>query len=797
MDLLQGLPVAEPWSLTAGNIGRGSVQAAIGLYSLAALAWLLPKRSELLDKVAGSSFFLGSLGLIAAIITLGTLFLRNQFQYQYIFNHSDADIPVYYKVAAIWTAQQGSFLLWGVSSAIFGLLSLKGTGDYRRWYGFAYAIFLASISGILAYESPFNIMKDVMQDGKVFVPPIGDGMTPSLQNYWVVVHPPVIFLGFGALTVPFAYAVAAMLSGDVKSWAKQVRPWSLATLAILGLGLCMGGLWAYETQGWGGFWAWDPVENVSLVPWLLVATLTHGLIVQAAKGKWIASNLLLSGLPFISFVYGTFLTRSGLLDKVSVHSFASMDKSALVILRTFLAILAAAFAVLFVARGLKLAKAAEAATPMKESASGIDRESTYRFGMLLLSMLAVVVALGMSWPVITAVRGGQGARVEEFLYHLVVVWFFIPLMVMMAVAPFLGWKPSSLKEVWARVGNQLVFSVGLTGFVFVGLQNDEWGVVGLGGKMLHGPLNSKLPLLPVMALLIFLCVFVALTGSWRAIELGRKAGLSLGGFVAHFGLAMLLGGLILSRGFERKQQEMIQEGSPVQMLGYQVAFTGIKAKDLFDRDGQATFTMTDAKGGVTKVTPGLYYYEQGQELKSQVWPFVVVKPTHDIYFALHSPITDVWEKPISIKPGETKTADGVKLTYVGQSRTGQPGMSGTKFISEMQIEVQETATKFGKYTIRPYLELGADGVKPSITPVGTQFFAVLGRMDASDRSVELRLLFQRPLYPVELFIKPMTLLVWFGTGILTLGGLMSAFARRSRRKRAPVAEATDVVPQGI
>jgi len=124
-------------------------------------------------------------------------------------------------------------------------------------------------------------------------------------------------------------------------------------------------------------------------------------------------------------------------------------------------------------------------------------------------------------------------------------------------------------------------------------------------------------------------------------------------------------------------------------------------------------------------------------------------------------------------------------------------MSGTKFISEMQIEVQETATKFGKYTIRPYLELGADGVKPSITPVGTQFFAVLGRMDASDRSVELRLLFQRPLYPVELFIKPMTLLVWFGTGILTLGGLMSAFARRSRRKRAPVAEATDVVPQGI
>ena len=164
-------------------------------------------------------------------------------------------------------------------------------------------------------------------------------MTPALQNYWVAIHPPTIFSGFGLLIVPFALGVAGLFRRDLVGWASAARPFVLWGVAILGLGISMGGLWAYETQGWGGFWAWDPVENVSLVPWLFLVALSHGLIVQARTSRGLFMTALLAGVPFLSFVYGTFLTRSGLLDKVSNHSFASMDGSALQVLRGMLAAL--------------------------------------------------------------------------------------------------------------------------------------------------------------------------------------------------------------------------------------------------------------------------------------------------------------------------------------------------------------------------------------------------------------------------------------------------------------------------
>jgi cytochrome c-type biogenesis protein CcmF len=724
--------------------------------------------------------------LFVAITSLGWLLVNDQFQYQYVWSHGASEIDLRYKIASIWTAQEGSFLLWACTSALFALLSLNGTGPFQRWFTVAYSAFLASLAGILAYESPFKIIPDVIQKGQVFVPPSGSGMTPSLQNYWVVIHPPTIFLGFGSLTIAFAYAVAALIAREPHDWVARLRPWVLVSTSILGLGLCMGGLWAYETQGWGGFWAWDPVENVSFVPWLFNVVLLHGLLVQGIRKKWAATNLFLAGVPFIAFVYGTFLTRSGLLDKVSVHSFASMDKSALNILRTFLIVVCLGFVGLWIARSRKI-------DPQAPSENVFDRESIYRSAMMLLAMLSTVIAVGMSWPVITALRGGEGARVEEWLYHQVVVWFFLPLMVLMAIAPFVRWRNETPATLATKMNPLLGITIGVTGVALMAIRFSSWGTG--SNDLINGPFGAKLPAVPLLALLLMVCVFVLVANIARLRELKNASAISKGGFIAHIGVAVILGGLILSRGLERKDQQFVQAGSPTKILDYTVTFKNMTKTDLADRDNKALFDVVGENDAFI-ARPGIYYYQQasesGMETKPQVWPHVERSLTHDVYFSLHAPILDVWEKALVLKKGQTKVQDGVSVTYVEPTMQGQPGQPGTRFGAKIVVRTLDESKHEQTYNVSPYMELQEGGVQPSLTPVGDDFFAVIESMNAADRSVSFKLMFQRPLYPVEIFIKPLTSLVWFGTGIIFIGGLMSAMARRSRRVEESEIEPTTI-----
>jgi cytochrome c-type biogenesis protein CcmF len=755
-----------------GEIGAKSIWFAIAALLLAILFYVIAGSNPRRMAIANALFVIGCGTFFVPFAAILTLFIRDQFQFQYVFNHGDTITELKYKIAGVWTAQEGSFLLWAVCTSLFGLLTLRGSGVYRRAYASTFAVVLCILGGILAFESPFGLLKDVVQNGEVLIPPRGNGMVPSLQNYWVVIHPPVIFLGFGALTIFFAYGVAALIHQDAKQWIALARPWGLAILGVLGLGICMGGLWAYETQGWGGFWAWDPVENVSLVPWLFLVILVHGFIVQTARGKWAIGNLWLSGLPFISFVYGTFLTRSGLLDKVSVHSFASMNGTALQILRIALITLTVAFVGLAIWRAKTVAMAT--VEPQAEE-SGVTRESGYRFGMLLFLLLGAVIALGMSWPVITALQGGQGSRVEEWLYHQVVVWFFIPIMFAMAAVPFISWRGMGWKALLNRIANCLSLAIGATGFLYIGMMDTPWGVRAHAGTTVRNPFGGTWPMVPVVGILVALCFFVAITAGWRAIELSRKWGMTVGGFVAHVGFALLLGGLIISRGFEMKQQVFVQSGAPANALDYIVTFKELKGKDLFDRDAKAVFELEDPKGEKITVEPGLYYYNQNEEVKPQVWPYVKNSPTHDVYFALFPPVTDVWEVPQTFRVKEKREIDGITVEYLEPTTEGEPGTAGAKFGAKMRI-----TTRTGTYDVNPKMELTEGGIQPVLTAVGTEFFAVLGRMDAGTRNVDLKLLFQKPLYPVEVYYKPLTILVWVGTGILTIGGLMAAFGRRRR-----------------
>gem|GEM_PF-353707 len=916
-DPLAGFPQAQSWSLQLGQAGKAAIFAAIALFLISAVAWLLQSRKPGLSKLGTATFALGSVSLFTAMGCLVTLFARNQFQYQYVFERADVHTDLKYKIAGVWAGQQGSFLLWACSSAVFGLLALRSSGEYRRWFTIVFATFLAALAGILAYETPFNLIKEVVRDGKVFIPPTGNGLMPSLQNYWVVIHPPTIFLGFGALTVMFAYAVAAMASGNVKDWAKQVRPWSLSALAILGLGVCMGGFWAYETLGWGGFWKWDPVENVSFVPWLILAAFVHGLIVQINRGRWHGANLLLGAFPFMAFVYGTFLTRSGWLSDFSVHSFAKMDGSALNILLGFMGATILGFFGLYFARGRKLARAADSPRPLAE---GVNRESLYGLGVLLLSLFSITIAIGMSWPVISGLGGRTAGTVDEPVYHKVIGWFFVPIMILVAVAPYASWRNMTGKELFNRTVALLSVSAGLTGLMLIALRLPQWGISDLYGQTIpmflgfrmslviwvailllicnfaavantwriveqvkgSGPVllglgttlvsvgllwpvlaglgvepvagkvapwyllpvmlvaalapifawralprsgllarsavllaaglavsvglllprtgqagaefvrifaGVQVGLLPVVAIQLFLCTVAVMGNGWRLVEMGKRFTESTGGFVSHFGLAVLMAGLIVSRGFEHSERIFLRPDRPTSALGYTVNYREMTDPNLRSREGKVLFDITAPDGGKFTARPGLFYMPRPEaEDEPFVWPHIQRGVMHDFYFTLGAPIIDVWKEPVTFMPGESKTVNGITVKYLGQKMTGQPGMGGTKIGARLRVEVEGMV-----HHVMPEMEIGGS---PTLPQINDDLRVVMTGMDAATKSVTVRMLFSTPIYPIEVFTKPLTGMVWGGTGILTLGGLIAAYSRR-RRKSSYVPPSADPVEEPL
>ena len=776
------LSSAPQWGLTTGAAGRVFIIAGAVAFLISLIGAFLKR-----DRLSNWMFVIGSLTLFGAFACLASLFVGNQYEFKYIYEHGDVANELKYKIASVWSGQQGSFLLWAVTSAIFGLLTFSSAGIYRRWYVAIYAVFLGSLCGILAYETPFGFLDGVLHQGRIIVPTTGAGLAPSLQNYWVVIHPPTIFLGFGSLTVMFCYAVSAMLTGNLLDWARLVRPWALVSVAVLGLGICMGGMWAYETLGWGGFWAWDPVENTSFVPWLMVVGLLHALIVQTTKGRWLASTLLLGGLPFITFVYGTFLTRSGYLQNASLHSFAEMQRSALWILLALLVVSVFGFMGLWIARGVMGAKS-DGAAP------AYGREWFYKIGVYLITMLGAAVAIGMSIPFFMAIAKRDSKVVQEPLYHLVVSWFFLPIIFLVAIVPFVSWQ-SLGKNFWPRVRDVFCVTIGLTGVGFflcklprIGMPLDPTAMVGL-------PFKGHMPLVPWMLLLMFLCIFALVGNIWRIAEMSKRAKVfSFGGFVAHIGVAVLMGGLIISRGFERSEQVVAQPGEPVSAFGYTLIPGHWQGLTEGDKNGKLPVEISNADGLRLTALPGLYWLptmnESTGQPNSMRWPFIDHSFSHDLYLSLGDPIMTVYPGSKKFEKGQTDTNKMFKLTYNGFEMHGKPGQMGTRFEANVDLTFDGQV-----YHPKPGLTMTANGLQEELADAGPDFYVTMSTIEAGTGAANLQVYFRQPIYPMELFYKPLTSLVWIGAGILTLGGLMAAFYRRPKSK-APNADEEEMSAVG-
>lgn len=331
--------------LIPGNLGQFLIVLSFVCSLLASFAYFKATHAAVEDKkgwlrLARWGFILDAFAVFAIFGLLFFLFYSHRYEYFYVYKNSSNSLEFKYIFSAIWSASEGSFLLWTFWHAVLGLILIRTSGKWEApvmmTVSLAQWALAAMMLGLYFFDlkigsSPFALFRNQMPELPLFanenyISRLTDGndLSPLLQNYWMVIHPPVLFLGFALLIVPFAYSLAGLFTREYGDWVKPALPWSLIAGGVLGLGIMMGGAWAYESLNFGGYWAWDPVENASLVPWMTLVAGIHTLLIYKHTGRSLRTTHLFFIITYFLIIYSTFLTRSGILGDTSVHSFADL-----------------------------------------------------------------------------------------------------------------------------------------------------------------------------------------------------------------------------------------------------------------------------------------------------------------------------------------------------------------------------------------------------------------------------------------------------------------------------------------
>src|SRR3989475_4961047 len=425
--------------------------AQLGQFALA-LAWVVTAYSivaSLLgirlkhDKLiaSGRNAALGTFACITtAIVCLGYLFAVSDFSIKYIASHSNRDLPMYFKVSSIWGGQEGSLLFWGWLLTLYSaLVIIQNWRKHSAMMPYVVAVLMATsfffTSMHLFIVNPFNqtVFLQANASPLPFVPRDGNGLNPLLQDAYMVIHPPMLYLGFVGFAVPFAFAMAAMITEQLgDTWIRTTRRWTMVAWMFLSIGILLGGKWAYHELGWGGFWAWDPVENASLMPWLIGTAFLHSVMVQEKKGMLKVWNVVLVIMAYIMAIFGTFLTRSGVVN--SVHAFAQSSIGGY--FAAFLVIALSASLYLLFDR-LPYLKSEN------QMESIVSRESSFMFNNLILLAACFAVFWGTMFPVISEAVNGSKITVGPPFFNKVNVPIAIFLMFLTGVGPLLAWRRAS------------------------------------------------------------------------------------------------------------------------------------------------------------------------------------------------------------------------------------------------------------------------------------------------------------------------------------------------------------------
>lgn len=530
-----------------------ALSLAIGMLVAIFALWGAEKNHIQLMSLARPMTYGLFISLTVAFVALFYLFAVNDFSVQYIVNNSNTNLPLHYRLSAVWGSHEGSLLLW------IWLLTLWGAAvawfskqlpqeAVARVLGIMGIISIGFLIFVLFTSNPFDrTFPDFPVDGKE--------LNPLLQDVGLIFHPPLLYMGYVGFSVAFAFAIASLMTGKLDTaWARWSRPWTMAAWVFLTLGIVLGSWWAYYELGWGGWWFWDPVENASLMPWIAGTALLHSLAVTEKRGSFKAWTVLLAILAFSLCLLGTFLVRSGIL--VSVHAFASDPTRGLYIL-AYLVVVIGGSLVLYAYKGSQIRS--------RENAERYSRETALLLNNILLMSALSVVLLGTLLPLVHKQLGLGTISVGAPFFDQMFLIIMVPFSLLLGVGPLIKWRRDEFSAIRKPVILSLIVML-VAGFALPYLLQDQLTVSAVLGTM--------------MAVFIVLLSVYELqqrathrSAFWSGLtKLSRS---HWGMVLAHLGVAMSVWGIAFSQNYSIERDVRMNVGDSVQIADYQFTFQGI------------------------------------------------------------------------------------------------------------------------------------------------------------------------------------------------------------------------------
>jgi cytochrome c-type biogenesis protein CcmF len=577
------------------DLGRAALYVALGLALYAVLAGTLAaraKRRRLADSAGNALVAAFGATAVASTVLLSAL-VRHDFSFTYVTQHTSTKLPTGYSISAFWGGQEGSLLLWLFVLGAYGsaavLLNRRRAPDVVAW---AVPV-LGGVSCFFAFmlvavSSPFATQH---------APAEGLGLNPSLQNPYMLAHPPLLYLGYVGLTVPFAFAMGALLSGRTdERWIVATRRWTLVAWTALGIGQLVGAHWAYVEVGWGGYYAWDPVENAALMPWLAATAFLHSVMIQEKRGMLKVWNMLLVILAFCLSLFGTFLTRSGVIN--SIHSFTESPLGPWFL--GFICIVVA-FSLTLVFWRLPLLRS------KTRLESLVSREATFLYNNLLLVAFCLTILWGVVFPMLSQLVNGESRTIGRPYYDFFLRTFGLPLLLLMGIGPLVAWRRASLRA----VGRTFLWPAGVA--------------VGVGIALLAAGAGSSRPGVIAYTFSAFVLASIVLefvrgtraAGSFtRLVSRNRRR---YGGYVVHAAVVLLAIGIAGSSAYGSSAERKLQPGQRMRVGGYTLAYrNAFQARGPNDLEERAVVDVYRGGSFVARVFPGKNRYFAEQQVSNEM-----------------------------------------------------------------------------------------------------------------------------------------------------------------------------------
>ena len=577
-----------------GNLGHLMTIVAFVTALVTAFAYFNYFRANELEKKSWRnfsriSFYIHTVATALIAVSLFEIIYNHRYEYFYAYSHSSKALPVYYMISSFWEGQEGAFILWAFWNVVLGVILIHTN---KKWeapvmivFSLVQAFLVSMILGVVVGDlkigsSPFILLRDatqapIFQMNPDFVPEDGTGLNPLLQNIWMVIHPPTLFLGYASTLVPFAFLMGGLVTKRYTEWIRPALPWAIFSAMILGMGIIMGAYWAYVTLNFGGYWNWDPVENAVYVPWLILVAAIHTMITFKKSATALKTSIVLVILSFILVLYATFLVRSGVLGDASVHSFTDLGLSGqLLIYMLFFLVVAVVLSI----RAWKHIPTSE------KEASVYSREFWIFLGAITLGLMAFQVILPTSIPAWNALVESFGgisnmappADQIEF-YTKFQLWFSIAIALLTGVGQFFWWQKMDKKALKEALIMPYVVSVLISAIVIVLAKVYDWKYI----------------------LIVVSGMFTIVANAVILARILKKSTFKLaGGSLAHIGLGMVLIGVMFSSGYSdvisinmsgltysnswedemNKEHVLLWINKPTQMKDYTVVYRGRQKK---------------------------------------------------------------------------------------------------------------------------------------------------------------------------------------------------------------------------